>query len=78
LDVFDEVSTQTPLHVVRGDVQVDEHCPPLQVCVDAQALPHEPQLVRSVCVFTHAPLQLVIPVAHPHVPLEHMLGAAQP
>lgn len=34
----------------------------------SQTFPHAPQFAGSVFVSTHAPTQLVYPVAHPHVP----------
>jgi hypothetical protein len=55
--------------VPLGHVQLPaEHTfPPLQ------ATPQPPQLLLSVCVFTHAPPQFVVPPIHvvEHVPLMH-------
>jgi hypothetical protein len=38
------------------------HCPDRQVDPPVHAFPHAPQLLLSVCVLTHAPLQNVAPV----------------
>jgi hypothetical protein len=55
--------TQVPLE--QDDVA------PLTAVV--HAFPHDPQLVLSVCVLTHAPLHAFCPVGHwlPQTPAEH-------
>jgi len=47
------------------------HAPPTHVVPSPQALPHMPQLVLSVCVFTQAKPQTVAPVGQPeaHAPV---------
>ena len=37
--------------------------PPLQVDPPVHLVPHPPQLLLSVCVKTHAPLQLTLPAS---------------
>jgi hypothetical protein len=53
------------------------HAPPLQVCPRAQAFPHDPQLLASVCVSTHAPLQSSLPPAHAQAPPAHDVPLGQ-
>jgi hypothetical protein len=44
------------------------HFPLLQTSVALQAVPQAPQLLASLLMFTHVPLQSVVPVAQPHFP----------
>lgn len=44
--------------------QVVTHCPFEQTCPSPQAVPHWPQLLRSVWVSRQTPLQIVVPAAH--------------
>lgn len=48
-----------------------------QVIEGPQTVPHAPQFIASVFVFTHAfvPTQYVRPAAHPQPPPEHVRGA---
>src|SRR5258706_292261 len=63
--------------------QVVIHVPLEQVVPCGQTLPQEPQLLLSICRFTHMPLQQVWPVGQspllPHVqaPLTHVSPLAQ-
>ncbi len=55
------------------------HWAPWQICPAAHAAPHAPQFAGSVFRLTQAPLQFVVPVAHPSSqdPAEHTLPAEQ-
>ena len=41
------------------------------------AIPQAPQLLESVLVLAHCPLQLVVPVGQPQVPPEQAMGEGQ-
>jgi len=72
------VKVHAPLHNVKPTLQVNPHCPPLQVDCEfagpfGQSLPQEPQLLTSVkkpLVKVHAPLHNVKPAlqVNPHCP----------
>lgn len=53
---------QLPPHAC-GVAPEHPHVPPEHPCPVAQACPQAPQFAASVCVFTHAPEQLVVPEA---------------
>lgn len=61
---------------VRAQVQA----PPTQVCAEAHARPHAPQLARSVAVFTQEAPHSVCAAAHAQRPAEQVvpLGQATP
>lgn len=48
------------------------HVPPRHVCRALHALPHSPQWLRSLEVFTHEPSQSVFPRPHVHAPSVHV------
>jgi hypothetical protein len=57
------VSTHAPEHSMYGFVHTKSHCPPAQtglaLTTGGQTLPHSPQLLVSLPVFTQEPLQSV-------------------
>ena len=48
-----------------------KHCPPWQLVPLLHTVPHDPQLLLSVCSLTQVPPQLVCPDGHTHVVPEH-------
>lgn len=50
-------ATHWPLHSVVPDGQLAVHTPLEHTLPVAHALPHDPQLMGSVCLLTHAPEQ---------------------
>ncbi len=51
--------------------------PAVQGCPVGHTLPHAPQLVALVLVFTHAAPQRVVPPGHAHTPPTHDCAAGQ-
>ena len=52
--------------------------PWLHVCPDGHGIPHPPQLLESLAVFTHTPEQSVCPAGHAHVPPLQIFPPLQP
>ena len=48
-----------------------KHCPPWQLVPLLHTVPHDPQLLLSVCSLTHVPPQLVCPAGHTQLVPEH-------
>ena len=67
------VFVQTPPQSVSPAWHDSTHDPPEQTCPAAQALPHAPQLKRSVCVLAQTPPHSVSPAWQltSHEPPEH-------
>lgn len=57
--VFELVSTQAPLQLSRGPVQLAAHLPRSQTWLVSQAVAQLPQLDGSLWMSAQAPLQLV-------------------
>jgi hypothetical protein len=64
------VSTQrlppVPAHTVKGASHAQ--CDIMHAVPAGQALPHAPQLLRSLPRSTHVPPQGVVPTLHAHIP----------
>ncbi len=71
---FPQLSLRVPQWPAQGEVGTQtqdpfEHCLPEPQMCELPELPHPPQLLLSLDVFTHVPLQPVHPALQ-HIPLE--------
>jgi hypothetical protein len=70
-------SVQAAPHVVNPEAQLVAHRPPAQTCPGAQGAPQAPQLAASLPMFTHRPLQSVVPTGQTQAPDEHCFAPLQ-